>query len=111
MTKTITMTDFIERYGSDPDLALVDVREAGEYAEGHVPGATLTPMSSLTQHLPGLPRDREVYVICRSGNRSRTCADIMAVQGIDAVSVSGGTEAWKIMRQPVVDGMEPGARP
>ncbi len=110
MTKTITMTDFIERYGADPNLALVDVREVGEYAEGHVPGAVLTPMSSLTQHLAGLPRDREVYVICRSGNRSRTCADIMAVQGIDAVSVSGGTEAWKIMRRPVAEGMEPGAR-
>lgn len=110
MTDTITMTDFIQRCGPDAELLVVDVREAAEYVEGHVPGAVLAPMSSLTTHLAGLPRDRDVYVICRSGNRSRACADIMAGQGIRAISVSGGTEAWKIMRQPVVEGREPGVR-
>ena len=50
--------------------ALIDVREAGEYAAGHVPGAALMPMSRLASRMGELDKTRPVYVVCASGNRS-----------------------------------------
>lgn len=99
------MKDFIDRYAEG--VQVIDVREASEYVEGHVPGAVFTPMSRIAQYLPQIPRDEHVYVICRSGNRSRTVADFLTAQGFDVTSVSGGTDAWMISRQPVVTGETP----
>ena len=54
-----------------PNGTLVDVREAREYADGHVPGAVLMPMGQLASRLAELDRAKPVFVICASGNRSR----------------------------------------
>lgn len=99
------MADFVAGY--DETTVVVDVREAAEYVAGHVPGAIFAPMSRIALHLAGLPRDRTVHVVCASGNRSGSMADLMAAQGIDAVSVDGGTEAWIAAGRPVVTGREP----
>jgi rhodanese-related sulfurtransferase len=73
---------------------LIDVREPGEFAEGHVPGARNVPMGRLTGVLPELDRDRPVLLICWSGNRSGAMCDLVAAAGLDAVNVDGGTAAW-----------------
>ncbi|MEU3282599.1 rhodanese-like domain-containing protein [Streptomyces antibioticus] len=73
---------------------VVDVREADEYAAGHVPGARPMPLRTVPARCGELPAGRPVYVICASGNRSRTAADWMTSRGIDAYSVTGGTGAW-----------------
>lgn len=49
-------------------VALVDVREPGEYAAGHVEGAVNLPLSGFDAKL--LPEGRPVVLICRSGARS-----------------------------------------
>ncbi len=73
---------------------LVDVREPGEYAEVHVPGAELIPMGQLSARMPDLDRTRPVHLICASGNRSGAMCDLLAAGGFDAVNVAGGTTAW-----------------
>ncbi|WP_367325777.1 rhodanese-like domain-containing protein [Streptomyces sp. HUAS ZL42] len=83
---------------------VVDVREADEYAAGHVPGARLMPLRSVPVRCDELPVDRPVYVICASGNRSRTAADWMNSHGIDACSVAGGTGAWARAGRPIATG-------
>ena len=83
---------------------VLDVREPAEYVTGHVPGAVLAPMSRITTALGPVPRDRVVHVICQSGNRSRSMADLLTSLGYDAVSVEGGTAAWVAAGGPVVRG-------
>ena len=73
---------------------LLDVRESHEYAEGHVPGAQLLPLSVLPVRVHELPRDRPVYLVCQAGGRSAQAAQLLAADGIDARSVTGGTAAW-----------------
>ncbi|WP_155056058.1 rhodanese-like domain-containing protein [Streptomyces blattellae] len=93
-------------------ILLIDVREPDEYAAGHVPGARLMPLRTVPAGCGELPTDRPVYVICASGNRSRTAADWMASRGIDAWSVAGGTLAWAGDGRPVAVGHdERAARP
>ena len=83
---------------------VVDVREPGEYASGHVPGATMMPLAQVHMRLRDLPRREPIYVICASGNRSRTAASWMDSAGITAISVAGGTGAWASAGRPLVSG-------
>lgn len=83
---------------------VLDVREPAEYVSGHVPGAVLAPMSRITSALGPVPRDRVVHVICQSGNRSRSMADLLGALGYDTVSVEGGTSAWAASGGPLVVG-------
>ena len=90
-TPEISIEDFAAEHA---DGTTVDVRERGEYAQGHVPGALLMPMGQLVSRLDEIDRSSRVHVICASGNRSKAMTDLLVAQGFDAVSVSGGTQAW-----------------
>lgn len=87
------------------NAALVDVREASEYVTGHVPGAALVPMTRLTAHLGELDKNRPVYVVCASGNRSAAMTDLLVAGGYDAYSVTGGTTAWARAGHPLETGL------
>ena len=89
---------------SKDGATVIDVREPWEYSAGHVPGAALMPLGSLAQLAGDLPRNRRIYVICASGNRSLVAADALVRAGYDAVSVAGGMAAWRSAGGPVVAG-------
>jgi NADPH-dependent 2,4-dienoyl-CoA reductase/sulfur reductase-like enzyme/rhodanese-related sulfurtransferase len=69
---------------------LLDVREKVELAVEHVPGAVNIPLGQLRSRLDELPRDREILVICRSGQRAYSATRLLAQNGFDARTVSGG---------------------
>lgn len=73
---------------------VLDVREQEEYDEAHVPGVTLIPLGQLEERINEVEDGSRVFVICRSGARSLKGADILEANGIDAVSVAGGTLGW-----------------
>ncbi len=80
----------------NPGVFLLDVREPDEYAAGHIPGITLIPMGDVAARLAELPRDKEIVVTCRSGNRSAQVADFLRGQGFDNVhNMTGGLVAWE----------------
>lgn len=88
---------------------VVDVREPHEYLSGHVPNARLIPLSGLPARAGELPRRQRVHVICASGGRSAIAADWLARAGFDAVSVAGGTDAWRLAGYPLLSGPREGA--
>lgn len=96
-----TPTIGVAELAADPDAYVVDVREAHEYASGHMPGAVSIPMSVLPVRFQELPRDRTVYVICQSGARSAQVVQWLNPQGYDSVNVGGGTMAWILAGHPV----------
>ena len=73
---------------------VLDVREQEEYDEAHVPGVVLIPLGELEARVGEVEDGSRVFVICRSGARSLKGADILEANGIDAVSVAGGTLGW-----------------
>lgn len=83
---------------------VIDVREPYEYADGHVPGATLIPLAGLPQQAGGLASRQPVYVICASGHRSLNAAQFLVQRGIDAKSVAEGTQGWINRGLPVAYG-------
>jgi rhodanese-related sulfurtransferase len=68
---------------------LLDVREKPELAVEHVPDAVNIPLGQLRARLDELPRDREIRVVCRSGQRAYTATRLLVQNGFDARTVSG----------------------
>jgi rhodanese-related sulfurtransferase len=73
---------------------VIDVRESFEFEDGHVPQAKHIPLNSIPENLGELPKDKKIWIICASGGRSMTAANFLEQQGLDCVSVAGGTSAW-----------------
>jgi NADPH-dependent 2,4-dienoyl-CoA reductase/sulfur reductase-like enzyme/rhodanese-related sulfurtransferase len=69
---------------------LLDVREPVELAVEHVPGAVNIPLAELRARLGELPRDREILVICRSGQRAYYATRLLVQHGFKARNLSGG---------------------
>jgi glyoxylase-like metal-dependent hydrolase (beta-lactamase superfamily II)/rhodanese-related sulfurtransferase len=77
--------------------AVLDVREPGEFANGHVPGAVNLPQAEIATRLKEIPRDRPLFLICQSGFRSLRAAQFLSQCGItDVASIKGGTEGWRV---------------
>jgi rhodanese-related sulfurtransferase len=63
------------------EARLIDVREAGEYAEGHLPGAINIPLRTLAQNLDKIPVDKPVLVYCKSGLRAGMATSTLHMLG------------------------------
>ena len=77
---------------------LVDVREASEWDQGHVPGAAHVSKSYIEQEIEAAAPDRDAPVVlyCAGGIRSLFAARAMAGMGYtDVASMKGGFQAWK----------------
>ena len=81
---------------------LLDVRERNEWDAGHAPQAAFLPMSEINSRLDELPREGHVVVTCRSGNRSQAVVRFLVAQGVDAVNLDGGMNAWRAAGGDVV---------
>lgn len=86
----------------DQGALMLDVREQGEWDEFHMPGAKLIPLGQLESRLSELPKDQEIVVVCRSGNRSATGRDILTNAGFEQVtSMAGGMTEWRSKGLPI----------
>jgi len=73
------------------DAYFVDVREQSEWDEYHAPNTTLIPLGQLAARVNEVPKDKEIVVVCRSGNRSQQGRDILKQAGFTNVtSMAGG---------------------
>ncbi len=98
-----------------PDLLLLDVREADEFASGHIKGSLNVPRGLLegaceygfVETVPELveARSRNIVVICRSGRRSALAARTMKEIGYENVkSLRLGVKGWNDSEYSLVDG-------
>ena len=80
---------------------LVDVREAGEFEQVHVPGATLIPLSEFAARYTEMPKDQEIVLMCAGGVRSAQAAQFAAGHGFKLTNLEGGIQAWHAEGLPV----------
>lgn len=89
----------------DSGAFVLDVRTDEEWADHHVPGSTHIPLDDLESRLAEIPRDQQVVVVCRSGNRSQQGRDILKDAGFTSVaSMAGGLNEWRSNGLPTVSG-------
>ena len=86
---------------------VIDVREADEFAAGHLPGAVHVSRGLLEFKLSGTAaltaRDLKVVIYCKTSGRAALAAAVMHDMGyLDVVSIAGGFDAWVAAGRPVV---------
>jgi rhodanese-related sulfurtransferase len=87
---------------------LIDVRERYEYEASRIAGSDFCPLSRIDGWWRDLPLDREIIVICNSGNRSAQLVRALRDQaGFDnVVNLAGGIVEWFRKGLPVESSME-----
>ncbi len=104
--------DLAEKIQENPQLVLLDVREPAEFDALHIQNSLNVPRGVLESACdwdydetePALAggRDKEIIVICRSGNRSVLAAQTMQRMGFKhAVSLKTGIRGWNDFEQPL----------
>jgi rhodanese-related sulfurtransferase len=83
------------------DAQLIDVREAYEHEQGHIPGSRNIEVTELTAAAETLDREKPVVFYCRSGDRSSMPAEAFEASGWQAYSIDGGLAAWVEAGQPI----------
>ena len=79
----------------DNGAFVIDVREEGEYAEGHIPGAINIPLRTLAQNLDKIPTDQPIVTYCASGHRAGMGLSALRMLGYNnAKGFPGSWRAW-----------------
>jgi rhodanese-related sulfurtransferase len=75
---------------------VIDVRETGEFKSGHIAGAINYPLSQLNDTVMNIPADKQLFIYCQSGMRSRQAGRILSKKGYtNLVNLQGGFMSWK----------------
>ncbi|SRX55227.1 rhodanese-like domain-containing protein [Aequorivita sp. CIP111184] len=84
------------------DVPIFDVRNDGEFSNGHIPEAILTPLGFPNEHMKNFPKVEKFYLYCAGGYRSVIAASILKSRGIhNVVDVAGGFAAIKKTDIPI----------
>ncbi len=100
---TITPAELRELLDSGQQVALIDVREPGEWAINRIEGAQLVPQSTINtgEGLATIPQDRMSVLYCKTGVRSAQALATLKQAGFaNAVHLQGGIVAWAKQMQP-----------
>lgn len=94
----LSPVEYMKMLEADNNAYLLDVRRADEYAAGHLPGAALLDVTDSIAFARGvelLDKEKNIYIYCRSGRRSRKAATILTSKGFRVYDMRGGYNAWK----------------
>jgi rhodanese-related sulfurtransferase len=97
---TLEATQLINRR----DAVILDVREPGEYAAGHLPNAKHIPLGQLASRVKELEKfkERPIVITCASGSRSGSALSLLKKSGFkEAVNLKGGIAAWQQASLPL----------
>ncbi len=82
---------------SGENIVLIDVRDKGEFAQGHIEGAINIPMAVVSDEIESaVPnKDQKIFVNCLSGGRSKASCSLIEAKGYTNVHDIGGVMSWK----------------
>ena len=86
------INEAVEECRGTPGAVLLDVREADEFRSGHIPGAVNVPLSRISSI--SIPKDKQLFVYCLRGTRSRQAVGALKRMGYTAKSI-GGIASYK----------------
>lgn len=75
-------------------ITIVDVRPSDQFKRGTIPGSVNIPGDEFEGRTDTIPKDKPVYVMCHTGERSQEFVELLTEKGYDAVNVQGGYRAF-----------------
>ncbi|HBM45809.1 MAG: Rhodanese family protein [Parcubacteria group bacterium GW2011_GWF2_38_76] len=95
-TASLSNPEIIQKQLNIGQFVLIDVREDEEWDTGHILGAKHIPLSSLNEETTrNIPKDKIVYLYCRSGKRAKNAETIMNDLGFEKAKGIGGIVEWQ----------------
>ena len=94
----------IEKHRNNPDFVVLDVRTPEEYEIEHLNNAKILNVRSgkFEDELEKMDKNKEYFIYCKAGRRSRKAAELMQKHGFTrVVNITGGISKWKSKRLPV----------
>lgn len=95
MVKEITAKEVEQLMGEGKSLNIIDVREAGEVAEGKIKGTVNIPLGLLEARMSELDKSKEYILVCRSGGRSGQACQFLNSYGYKVMNMTGGMLSWE----------------
>jgi rhodanese-related sulfurtransferase len=98
----IVTAEQVQALMGQPDTIILDVRTAGEYNNGHIPGALNIPVQELAKRHSELDKEKLIVLYCRSGNRSASANRILKNAGFAKINnFKGSWRVWTAKKFPV----------
>lgn len=85
----------------DAGIFLLDIRRPEDFAKGHIDGATNIGFAALGANIDKLPKDKQVVIMCYSGQTAGQAIGVLKMAGFNAVSLKGGFPSWEKEKFPV----------
>lgn len=82
---------------SREEFFLLDVRTKQENAEQRIEKSLLIPLQELPGRIHELPRDKDIVIYCRVGNRSAYACSFLADRGYKVKNLEGGIILWNMV--------------
>lgn len=89
---------FAEQIPKDewPKMVVIDARDAGQFAKGHIPGAINMDWRQVLAKRNDIPKNKPVLIYCNTGSLSAQAGFALRVAGWENVRIlQGGMEEWK----------------
>jgi rhodanese-related sulfurtransferase len=97
-----TPETLVKRMESKNPPYVIDVRSEGERQDAYIDGTVNLPLIDILEHVDALPKDKDLVIMCASGNRSSTAASLLAQRGVSRITdLAGGIEGWQAVKLPV----------
>ncbi len=91
----ISNEELEKKIEGNKNIVVIDVRETAEFAFNHIPNAISIPLGELDNKLNALNKDDEIYVVCRTSNRSDLAAQKLTQNGFNnVINVEPGMNQW-----------------
>ncbi len=92
----LSQADAKQQLDSGENIVLIDVRDKGEFSQGHIEGAINIPMSIVSDEIEkAVPnKDQKIFVNCLSGGRSKASCSLIEAKGYTNVFDIGGVSSW-----------------
>ncbi len=84
----------IEELETQKEPFIVDIRTEDDYKRGSLQNAINIPMAQLKERMAELPKDKTIYLLCHTGERSVDYVEMLDDAGYDAVNISGGYRSF-----------------
>lgn len=88
--------DLNKKLRTGEDIFLLDVRTPAEHAQQSIEGSHLIPVQELAYRIQEIPKDKEIVVYCRVGNRSAFASAHLSKLGYNVKNLEGGILVWNM---------------
>ncbi|MGF3112058.1 rhodanese-like domain-containing protein [Facklamia sp. P12950] len=93
MFPTISIEELYQK-SQEKSLNIIDVRGEAEFQEGHIPGSKNIPLNQLPNEYTSLNQDKEYYLVCHSGGRSKRASQFLSKMDYQVTNVTPGAPSW-----------------